>query len=827
MLCRVSVFSVSVFTIALLAAVRLIAAPIDISGKVIDENGVPVKGAHVVAVAPGVLKVPPASGVTTEATGLFRLEIPAEGLYQIRVDCEGYFEFREQSVNLDPALPLEIQMSRLKELAESVDVRYSPPVIDPDNTSDTKRLQAPDILNVPYPASQDYRSALPLMSGVVQDNSGQVHFNGGKSNESSYRLNGFDVSDPATGNLTTRLNVDTVQTLEFEASRFSPDKGRGSAGTVEIQTRMGDDRWRFGGTNFIPGIGTQGGVYLNHWSPRIVVSGPIRKGRAWFHNAFDTFYTVSTVSNLPKGQNRTSSVSGSNLTRFQWNIRDSQILTGSFLVNLEDATRSGLSFLNPAETTTNRRQSLFLGTIKDQWIVGGGLVEFGFADTRSYLRGSPQGSLPYVITPFGAAGNFFRDDSTTSNRQEWLVNGFVKPLTWHGSHQIEAGANVERSGINQTIFRHDLEVVRSDNSVVRDVQFLGSPRQFRTNIEAYSYLLDRWKPAADLTIEAGFRTQWDEYTRGAPPAPRLAAAWAPKWLGDTKLSVGWGIFYDAVTLGMLALNQEQTSLSTFFSPNGGPIGVPILSKFVLKPQDLRLPRYAISSFSAERKLPWNLYGRVNLVSREGSRGFSFAQMAVNPATNLYVLDNIERERYRAAEFAVRRTFLAKYQWFASYTRSEARSNAVLAYSIENPVLTPQSGGPLGWDAPNRFLMWGWAPVVKTWLPHLLQPVIGDTDIQLLTDFRTGFPFSAVNELGFIHGSPNGYRFPDFLTVNVALERRFPFRGYLWAWRVGLINALGRPNPNVVNTDFDSPQFRVFGRGQARAFNVRLRFLGRK
>jgi hypothetical protein len=192
-----------------------------------------------------------------------------------------------------------------------------------------------------------------------------------------------------------------------------------------------------------------------------------------------------------------------------------------------------------------------------------------------------------------------------------------------------------------------------------------------------------------------------------------------------------------------------------------------------------------------------------------------------------VLDNIGRERYRAAEITLKRTFLAKYQWFASYTRSEARSNAVVGYSIENPLLSPQSGGPLGWDAPNRVTMYGWAPLEKTWFPQRLRPLIGDTDLQLLGDFRTGFPFTATTETGYIVGAPNDLRFPDYLSVNVAFERRFPFHGYQWAFRVALINALNRANPNVVNSDFNSPQFMEFGRGQARAVNVRLRFIGRK
>ena len=165
----------------------------------------------------------------------------------------------------------------------------SPPSSIPEQTADTKKLANQEILNIPYPASQDYRSALPLMQGVIADNSGQLHFNGGNTNETSYRLDGFEVSDPSTGALNARMNVDTVQAVDWNASRFGPDQGKGSAGTVDIKTEMGDDRWRFGGTNFIPGFGTQNGFHLNHWSPRVKVSGPLRKGRLWFENSFDHF----------------------------------------------------------------------------------------------------------------------------------------------------------------------------------------------------------------------------------------------------------------------------------------------------------------------------------------------------------------------------------------------------------------------------------------------------------------------------------------------------------------------------------------------------------
>jgi hypothetical protein len=507
-------------------------------------------------------------------------------------------------------------------------------------------------------------------------------------------------------------------------------------------------------------------------------------------------------------------------------VTSAHILTASFLGNIEDDNRSGLSFLNPVETTVNRRQSLFLGAIKDQWMVGGGLIEFGFATTDNYLRSAPQGDQPYVITPFGASGNYFADQSTFTGRQEWLVNGFARPLKFHGSHQLQTGVDIDRSNLDQTLDQHEYSVLRDDGSVVRDVQFLGSPRQFRGNVEAYGYLLDKWSPRENLVIEAGVRTQWDEYSGGAPAAPRFSAAWSPAWAGGARFAAGWGVFYDSLTLDTIALSQEQTSVTTFYGPAGQMLGPPVETEFVLQPRELRLPRFALTSFSAERKLPWNIYGKVNLISRQGSRGLTFEESIPDPTLNLYVLDNIQRQRYRAAEFVLRRTFLSRYQWFASYTRSEARANAVLNYSVENPLFAPQAPGPLPWDAPSRFLAWGWAPIEKTWFPRWFRPIVGETDFQALMEYRTGFPFLVTTEAGGLVGNPGSYRFPNYASLNIALERKFPFRGYLWAWRVGLINALNRPNPNVVNSDFNSPQFLTYASGQARAVNVRLRFLGK-
>jgi len=54
-------------------------------------------------------------------------------------------------------------MNHQQEFADRIDVTYSPPAIDPQQTSEGKELSGTEIQSVPYPAPQDYRNALPLV----------------------------------------------------------------------------------------------------------------------------------------------------------------------------------------------------------------------------------------------------------------------------------------------------------------------------------------------------------------------------------------------------------------------------------------------------------------------------------------------------------------------------------------------------------------------------------------------------------------------------------------------------------------------------------------
>jgi hypothetical protein len=803
-------------------------AQVWVSGKVLDENGVAVPGARVELR----LGEDKPGSATSDKSGQFAIWMPKPGEYRIEAQRQGFFRLSgSKAVLQDGENHLTITLNHLQEFAETVDVVYSPPAIDLAEPAERKELNTVEVLTVPYPAPHDLRNALPLFQGVVQDTGGRTHVNGGATDQTNYTLDSFNVSDPATGRFEARLNIDSVRSLDLETSRFGADKGRASAGTVDVKTKMGDDRWRFGGTNFVPGISTDNGLHINKWTPRLELSGPLARSRAWFHNGFDSFYDVDTIHGLPRGGNRARSITTSNLTRFQVNLAPANILTASFLVNYMDARRSGLSFLNPIETTTNRHQNLFMSTVRDQmYFRGGALIDVGFADSRGVYRQMPQGGQLYSITPYGTSGNYFVRLDRHSYRKQWTANAILPSMERVGTHQVRTGVDFERESFHQEVTRHDYQVLRTDGTLARYVTFAGNRFQRMTNLEGALYVVDHWTPREGITVEAGLRSDWDQVVRDVLWAPRLSVAWAPKLARDTKISAGFGVFHDALTLSTLTIHQDQVSYSTFFYPDGLPRRGPVETVFFADQRTLRVPRYRTVSVTLDRKLPFDFYGRAAFTRRSGSGGFTFVNELdlpdAVPLGGYYYLRNWRHDRYSGLELSVRRTF-GKFEWSAGYVRSTAKTDAVVEYSLENPIFGPQAPGPFAWDAPNRFLAWGWVPIPRRRLPGWLANIIRETDAAYLVEYRTGFPFSAVNEEGFMVGAPNTRRLPGYFNINLHFERRFRALHYLWAWRFGFNNLTNNGNPNYVNNNVDSPTYLTYGRGQARAFTVRLRLLGKR
>jgi hypothetical protein len=786
--------------------------------KAVDENGVVVGSARVILTDPATQAVLTGE---TDYSGRCEFKGLKPGAYNLKVEREGFYAALLNDLHVGETASVEITLNHQQEFSEVMDVVYSPPSIDPAKTAATEALGTDEIINLPYGTNRDIRNILPLMPGVVRDNNSQTHVQGSRTNETQSQLDGFNMGQPVTGLLAMRLSADAVRSIDLQSGRYSAEYGKGSGGVLNLRTGIGDDRYRFFATDFIPSAQSRKGVKFNDWTPRATVSGPLAKQRAWFFDAADGEYKLNIITELPKGADQNPFWRFSNLTKAQVNITQSNILTGSFLYNRSRSEHSGLSAFNPLETTQNQHASAYLFTVKDQaYLSNGFLLEFGVGINRFGLNDTPLGNQPYMVSPEGTtSGNFFRRTDWTAQRTQLIANAIFPAIKWRGRHEIKAGTDFDLINYSQLFQRHPILILGQDHTVEQRVTFTDTPRSARDNLEGSGYVQDRWNVSDGLLFELGLRFDRDEIIHHTSVSPRLAATYLLKYGGETKISGGVGLFYDSTNLDVITRPLAGQRTDTFIS-SVMPTLPTSVTTFQVNEHELNPPRFINWSLGAERKLPASIYMRVDFVQKSGADGFVFANQAPGVIGGLFQLTDAGRDRYRAVEVSLRHMFKGGYTLFGSYVRSAARSNALFDFSIDNPQFNQQGGGPLPWDSPNRFLSWGWLP-----LDHL--PVVKKLDFAYSLEWRDGYPFSVVNQEQQLVGPPDSRRFPAFFSLNTHVEHRFQLFGMKLALRGGFDNITNRHNATAVNADIDSPQFLTYGGLQHRVFVGRIRFLGKK
>src|SRR5262245_41280346 len=251
----------------------------ELRGLVVEDNGAPVANAAITLRA--------ADGATWRAssdeTGRFSLPRLAAGAAIVTLNKPGFFQLKDAPLSLAAgANETTFTLAREQELREQIDVISQIGAVELDSIEQEETLTAREIREIPVPSSHSLQNALPALAPVVQDSSGKLHVAGARTRETQYVLDGFEVGDPVTGEFSSRINVDSVQTVTVQPGQIDARWAHPGAGVVHIETPTGDDRWRFTTTNFIPDLSFESGVRLGNWYPRFTFSGPHIKGRLWF-----------------------------------------------------------------------------------------------------------------------------------------------------------------------------------------------------------------------------------------------------------------------------------------------------------------------------------------------------------------------------------------------------------------------------------------------------------------------------------------------------------------------------------------------------------------
>jgi outer membrane receptor protein involved in Fe transport len=123
--------------------------------------------------------------------------------------------------------------------------------------------------------------------------------------------------------------------------------------------------------------------------------------------------------------------------------------------------------------------------------------------------------------------------------------------------------------------------------------------------------------------------------------------------------------------------------------------------------------------------------------------------------------------------------------------------------------------PVDWDTPHRFVAWGYFPI----------PARMNASFSI--EARSGFPYTAVDDLNRIAGGYNDRTMPAHFVTNASVEKEIPIpfrRNQRMAFRVGVTNLFNRFNPRFVDANVNSPRFHNFSDSSNRHFVARVRIL---
>lgn len=795
--------------------------PFTLHGRVLDENGLPVANVQVKLEGSGETVF----AARTDDAGYFSVPNLRSGSYSVRMERTGFFVLSGQTIRIAAdSTEFAFTLNHVEEVREKVDVTADPNRIEPTSTEQSATLTSTEIFYIPVPSSHDLQQSLVALPPILRDSKDILHVAGARSTESQFLMDGFEVGSPVDNSLTLRLIVDAVRSAEVQTGRFGAEYAHPGAAILKFETPEGDDHWRFNATDFIPGINVQEGTHLGNYYPRITFSGPIVKEKFWFLQSFDIVHTFAVEKDIKNAPNTRESWGGDSFSRLLWHATPNDSLHISFLYNNESDVNVGLDALHPQTTTVDNSNNRLYGSVKNQLWVNRTLFEVGFAEDRTYGDSNPQGTQPYQLFLNGAGGNFYQSSEQKSRRHQVFADAIHPSVQWHGTHTLSAGGNFSiveliQNGIRGEILAYD-GAVGDTSKPVRQTTFYGNQQLDLTNNLAGAFFEDTWTVNSHWVLRAGARGDWDQLFHATVAQPRASANFLPFTDGSAKFSIGWGLYNIPLNLSVIAQTQDQKQVDTVFNPATGlPIGPPAESRFALPTGGLQQPYFDITSAGWQERFGRSTIVSAELLMRNGHHGLAYETLTPGKVGSVFLLQTSRRDKYRAATFSARHTFENGATLYGSYTRSKANTDQDLDPVLGQLYFAPQQGGPLSWDAPNRALSWGTTPT------H-----IWGLDLAYFFEYRTGYPFSVIDQQQFLHGAPNSMRFPDYASLNLSLEKKFRFGKYLFAVRGSVINIADRQNPDVVVNNIDAvgvtPAFGTFSGGQGRAFTGRLRFLGR-
>jgi hypothetical protein len=554
---------------------------------------------------------------------------------------------------------------------------------------------------------------------------------------------------------------------------------------------------------------------LRDSTPHVVTSGPVIKNRLYVSEALQYTLHKTPERTLPFPFNESKQESINSLTQFDYIVSPRQVVTGTFHFSPQHINFVNPEFFNPQPVTPSYAQHNYVATLGDRLGVGGGTLDSTVSIQRFDAMVGAHGTADMILTPTGNRGSYFSTQDREAGRVQWLEAWSPAQLRGAGTHFFKLGTSVTELSSSGQVTARPVDLLDTAGLLLRRIEFVGGSPYDVTDNEVALFAQDQWALTPKIAVDLGGRIERQNIAGSIRAAPRMGVSWSPLAGGRTVFRAGYGIFYDRVPLSVYAFRSNPRRVVTDYAADGSIIGDPLAFMNILGASS------AGSFFTAGRRRAgnftpqsdaWNLQVDQRVApffkirasySESHSNGLVTLEPQAVEESSLTLVGG-GRSAYRQLSVTGRLEGRKGQQLFLAYTRSRARGTlnefGGFLGNFPMPLIRRDVYSNLSGDAPNRFLAWG-----RVNLP-------GDLQLLPIVEYRTGFPFAAVDALGDYVGTPNSdrTRYPSYLAADARIVKDIKVNPkYTLRLAVSGFNLTNHFNPLSLHANVADPQFGTF------------------
>ena len=757
-------------------------------GVVVDQTGLPLLGVRL-ELRRGRLII---GSVLSGFDGTFELPDAADSADVVVANLKG---FEEKRVPVHEASHIVMIIARLR---DETGTSASASIFRGVSTEELGSILTPELAQEMPTTRPSAIGELPLFPSVVRGPDGLLHLDGTRPHEGALWIDGLDVTDPVTGTSAIDLPIEAIKGVVVLRDPTNAVIGGTLGALASVETVEGGDTFTGGFEGFVPRprFKFHGFGRIESFFPRAYVEGRWGPVRYFVTEAFNFERVAVPGVTTSSGGNVTGAVSATSFGRLDIERSSRQRLTVEGLFAPGHTANVGLSpLIDPAATPTVSTRDLFATAI-DRLILGSTdvlTVRVGMVENGTRL--SAQNQLPAIVTPLGWNTDWFSSTDHWGNRETLAVSWDRPGIRLAGTHALTTSADAERRAMLGAVADEPIQVEDAEGRMVRLVEF-GRPAAFRAADTAGAVAIrDLWLINEHLEGDLGARLDWTRASREGLGGPRAGLRYTVDRAATTVIRAGVGRFVGRVPLDALGFGFFPARTDNTLDPStGSPVTVavdrPVSSQ-------IELPRANTVMLEIERRLEPGLDLQVAVRRRDGSR---LPTVEVPDTGGAVSVTSTGVSDYRELQVDLRQRWPGGLL-FVSYVRSSSRGElndfGSLFSNMDTPFLQPGGRSVGSADAPNRVVGWG---TFK--LPHTIV-------VTPRVDWRTGFPYSALDAVHQYLGEPNTSRFPDFFTLDLIAYKTLTVRAHRASVGLEFFNLTNNFNPRDVWAVAGVPQFGQF------------------